>query len=201
MVSKRVFFLSFVGVVGMVLLFMNIYHAYRCTHAAEHRDFSGNILDMKRRLRHLESKNMMNALVLHNLLKLVQIRLRDQEVKEIEEISSQGESEAIKVSLALAGAPDLYPAQFDMDPKYLDPTKLYDVFDHVMGQTSESLESSGLGSSTLGHVAENDKLDRCKQWQSIYRVVIGRTWGDLPLSIQKIWKEFGCDERLEGKLD
>ena len=44
MVSKRVFFLSFVGVVGMVLLFMNMYHAYRCTHAAEHRDFSENIL-------------------------------------------------------------------------------------------------------------------------------------------------------------
>merc|ERR1711871_593512 len=97
------------GVVGLVLLFMNIYHAYRCTHAAEQRDFSENILDMKRRLRHLESKNMMNALVLHNMLKLVQIRLRDQEVKEVEEISSKGESEAIQVSLALAGAPDVYP--------------------------------------------------------------------------------------------
>ena len=193
------FLLSFVGLVGVVLLFMNMYHAYRCNHAAEHRDFTQNILDMKRRLRNLESKNMMNALVLHNMLKMVQIRLRDKEVKEIEAISSKGESEALKVSLALAGAPDVYPAQFDIDPKYMnDASKLYDVFDHIMGQTSENLESAGLGSSTIGFVADSDKSDRCKQWQSMYRVSIGRSWGDLPLSIQKIWKEFSCDEILSG---
>jgi hypothetical protein len=37
------------------------------------------------------------------------------------------------------------------------------------------------------------KITQCNEWLSKYAVVVGSTWGQAPLEIQKQWTILGCD--------
>jgi len=205
--SKLVFSALALLILGVTMLGMNYYNAVRCAHVKDKKEVDNSILDMKRRLREVESRNIYNALVVKDLLKLLQVHLRDQERESVDKISALSEDKAVSLALLLAATPDLHLERFDMDPKYADAGALFDVIDSSLGRHAElasaaavdtAVGSSGMGSTTVVEVGDAEQTDKCKDWQQMYRVTVGQSWGDLPLGLQRTWVEYGCDHRVAG---
>ena len=215
--SRLVFLAGSLVMLALTLFGISYYHSWRCAHVKSSEEVEGNILGMRKRLAELESKNIFNALVIRNSLRLIQSRLRDKEKIEVDEISSRGEEEAVRVALVLAGAPDLHATEFDMDPKYRDADALFDAVDHVLGLSTEpanahshansdrggydgeggrGYDPDGFGFGSVSGLSDADMTSKCSEWRKMYRVVVGQSWGELPLDNQGMWVNYNCDSRV-----
>jgi hypothetical protein len=204
--------LTFIAISLIMLTFtllgLNYYHAYRCAHVRDNNEVESSLNDMKRRLREMESRNIYNALVVKNVLSLLRDRLKDREMEDIEAISAQGEDRAVAIALQLAATPDLHQESFDLDPKFRSADALLDQIDLSLASSTISIDSNdggtllsvGRGGSTNNNrlesaLDESQQTEKCKHWQQIYRVVVGQSWGDLPIDLQRTWVDMDCDSK------
>jgi len=210
--SKLLFAVFALVILAVTMLGMNYYNASRCAHVKDSSEVDKALLDMKRRLREVESKNIFNALVVKDLLKLLQVHLRDEERETVNKISALSEDKAVSLALLLAATPDLHLERFDMDPRLFEnPDALFDVIDASLGRRADLASSAAvdmavgsnnmLDSASVVLLSDAEQTEKCKSWQSLYRVTVGQSWGELPLGMQRSWVDYGCDSRvsdLEG---
>lgn len=58
--------------------------------------------------------------------------------------------------------------------------------------------SDGDDKSDKPSLTEAEKLQQCYFWKSTYGVVVGATWGSLPLTLQREWVTIRCDYLLKS---
>lgn len=206
-VSKVLFLGISLLLLALTLLGMSYYNASRCMHVKDPDETEKMIFDMRRRLRELESQNIYNAVVVKDLLKLFQVHLRDQERESVDKISALSEDKAVKLALLLAGSPDLHIERFDLDEKFASASALFDAVDQSLGKGEDSMSKvivdSAVGSidtSPIVELSDAEQTEKCKSWQQLYRVKVGQSWGDLPLTMQRAWVDYSCDGRVSDFL-
>lgn len=148
---------------------------------------------------------------MNKLLHLVQVKLHQIEAKDVEELSSLSQDEAVRLALLLAANPAPPMPEFEMDPKYRDSEELADLIDDLFKNVDDKESGSSAkysysyGSSSKDKDYEESKDStvtdaeaekQCTEWKEKYSVVMGVSWGNLPYDLQQKWLHYSCDYHL-----
>ena len=147
---------------------------------------------------------------MNKVITALQSNLYTLEKKEYEAISKASQDEAIRIALSLANHPAPPMPAFDLDPKYEDAEKLADVVDDIFGRLEDDKERQSLDLFNYEtdswkeggdfkeepSFSDSEAISKCTEWKTQYKVIVGVSWGDLPIDLQQKWLEYSCDYHL-----
>lgn len=188
---------------------LNFWHATKCVTVLDgdkqiDADRSKKQIDeFNKRILEAESLVIKNSLMTEKVLLYMQSRLVLLENSKMESLARQSQDQAVEVTLELASRPAPAVSEFILPDKYKDAEILADFVDEVFTRVSngEDLDQQiELRSKTAGGTIVNDiEAERaCREWKEKHNVVVGVSWGDLPVSLQKMWMDYSCDQHLDN---
>ena len=192
--------------VALGLFGLNIYSSQECQHKSN-EELMEYLETINRRLLEAESENIRNSVMMDKVSHLMQSKLGKSEKLDLEEMMSLSQDEAVKISMLLASQPAPEVPHFYIDSLYLDAEKLADavddVFLEVIKENSEGVKSWSQSSSEFDDtesplITDEEAMKACTRWRDEYSVVLGVSWGSLPINLQSDWKKYDCDYHLQG---
>ena len=188
---------------------MNFWHATKCVTGVLDGDkqigadrSENQIKEFNKRILEAESLVIKNSLMTEKVLLYLQSRLVLLENSKMESLMKQSQDQAVEVTLELASRPAPYVSEFILPDKYKDAEILADFVDEVFTRVSngEDFDQQNERSKNTGGSIVNDiEAERaCRDWKEKHNVVVGVSWGDLPVGLQKIWMEYSCDQHLDN---
>ena len=203
----------FAIVLGTVLGFLSLaFIQFASCHSSKApEEYEVYMEALNRRLLEAESMNLKNSLMIHKITSLLSKQLHVLEEDVLEELHNQSKDEAIRLTLMMASYPAPPMPYFDLG-EYRDK---YDkisntVNDIFAGYDDEKAEKMPLDDAVKviddEHVLREDtstgmsdeaKRRQCSLWRDEYGVIVGTSWGRLPLNLQEQWINIGCDYFLQ----
>lgn len=203
---------------------LNFWHASRCTINSHTQEEMEEYLEsVTKRLLNAESQTLKNGLIMDKLIYSFQSHLYKLETKELDELSERSQDEAVKIALQLASQPAPPMVEYVIDPMYLDAEILADAIDSALGHIDdEEKENRGntgrffggtrergddnekdddLFNTSKDRISDAEAIKICGEWKSLYSVIKGVSWGNLPYDLQKKWVNYNCDYHLSDTTD
>lgn len=201
-------------------LSINFFKSSSCSSQKAPEDYQEYIEALTKRLLEAESLNLKHALLLNKITSTLATHLAVLEDKAIEEINSYAQDEAIRLALQLSAYPAPPMPEFDLEDYSNDPDKLsntindvFEKYDDTLGSTSsksmydDDIAKDKYGSSTsskeddkykeddhaTASLSDEEKTKTCTEWKTKYNVIVGTSWGSLPMDLQRDWVRNSCD--------
>jgi hypothetical protein len=145
--------------------------------------------------------------MMNKLVRAMQSDLFKLSPAEYNELTAEADREAVDIALVLAAQPAL-PMPYFAEEEIGSPEGggNGNIFDDIFQAADDRYKKNGGGGFYSGEaeakevsaITDAEAIETCTGWKAQYHVVVGVSWGELPIDLQQKWIVYSCDYHSES---